>query len=197
MRKPLTSVCVFCGSSAGNDPRYTEAARAVGGAIAREGLTLVYGGGAVGLMGAVADAALAEDGDVIGVIPHSLRESESAHPQVANLQIVSTMHERKAKMADLSDAFLTLPGGLGTLDETFEIVTWAQLGIHHKPVGMLNVAGFFDPLVAYLDHAVARGLIRPQHRGLLMVDDDLTRLFERLRTFEPPPLPRWSEPDDR
>ncbi|MCA9244366.1 MAG: TIGR00730 family Rossman fold protein [Phycisphaerales bacterium] len=197
MRQPLTSVCVFCGSSTGNDPRYVEAARALGAMIARSRLTLVYGGGAAGLMGAVADAALENDGDVIGVIPHSLRESESAHSRVANLHVVSTMHERKAKMADLADAFVSLPGGLGTLDETFEILTWAQLGIHHKPVAMWNVAGFFDPLVAYLDHAVECGLIRPQHRALLIVESGLDRLFERLRDFTPPPLPRWSVPDDR
>src|SRR4051812_49148308 len=154
-RGPAMRVCVFCGSNPGARPEYAAAARAVGRALAERGRGLVYGGGNVGLMGVCADAALAAGGEVIGVIPDALQTAEVAHGGLTRLHVVRTMHERKALMADLSDAFAALPGGFGTLDELFEILTWAQLGIHAKPVAILNVAGFFDPLLAMLDHQTA------------------------------------------
>jgi uncharacterized protein (TIGR00730 family) len=178
-------VCVFCGSSTGNRPEYVEAARRLGLEIARRGLTLVYGAGDIGLMGVLADAVLEAGGKVVGVIPHSLMERELGHEGLTELHVVSTMHERKALMADRSDAFIALPGGYGTLDELFEIVTWAQLGIHSKPVGLADVSGYFSPLLAWVDRAVADGLIREQHRGLLLVDADVVRLLDRVLTAPP------------
>lgn len=183
---PLRRVCVFCGASAGRDPRYAEVARMVGESLARRGIELVYGGGAVGLMGAVADGALAAGGRVTGVIPVGLVDRELAHQGLTDLRIVTTLHERKAVMAELSDAFLALPGGLGTLEELAEVLSWAQLELHAKPVGALDVGGFFGPLVAYLDHAVREGFVAPRHRDLLLVDDDLERLLERFATWQPP-----------
>jgi uncharacterized protein (TIGR00730 family) len=182
----LRSVCVFCGASAGRDPRYTDAAAAVGAELARRGIELVYGGGRLGLMGAVADAALAAGGRVTGVIPAGLVDRELAHRGVTDLRIVTTLHERKALMADLSGAFLTLPGGLGTLEELAEVLSWAQLGLHVKPIGALDVGGFFGPLVAHLDHAASEGFVSERHRELLLVDGDLGRLLERLEGWTPP-----------
>jgi hypothetical protein len=182
----LRRICVFCGARAGRDPRYAQVAALVGGSLAQRGIELVYGGGAVGLMGAVADGALAAGGRVTGVIPAGLVERELAHKGVTELRIVTTLHERKAVMADLSDAFLALPGGLGTLEELAEVLSWAQLELHAKPVGALNVGGFFGPLVAYLDHAEREGFVAPGHRDLLLVDDDLDRLLERFAAWRPP-----------
>ncbi len=179
-------VCVFCGASPGRDARYSVVARSVGEALARRGIELVYGGGAVGLMGAVADGALAAGGRVTGVIPAGLVDRELAHKGLTGLRIVTTLHERKAVMAELSDAFLALPGGLGTLEELAEVLSWAQLELHAKPVGVLDVGGFFGPLVAYLDHAVHEGFVAPRHRDLLLVDEDLGRLLERFATWQPP-----------
>ena len=183
---PLRRVCVFCGASPGRDPRYAEVARTVGEALARRGIELVYGGSAAGLMGAVADGALAAGVRVIGVIPAGLVDRELAHEGVTDLRIVTTLHERKAVMAELSDAFLALPGGLGTLEELSEVLSWAQLELHAKPVGVLDVGGFFGPLVAYLDHAVREGFIAPGKRDLLLVDDDLDRLLDRFATWQTP-----------
>lgn len=194
---PLSRIAVFCGSSAGNDARYVDAACAVGKLLVREQIGLVYGGGDTGLMGAVADSVIAGGGEVVGVIPHGLVVKEVAHAGLAELHVVDTMHERKALMADLADGFLTLPGGMGTLDETFEILTWAQLGIHHKPCGVLNVAGYFDPLLAMLDHMVRGGLLRPEHRSLALVDDDAARLLARMRSYEAPAIPAWVRLEDR
>jgi hypothetical protein len=177
---------VFCGASAGGDPRYAEVAAAVGASLARRGIELVYGGGRLGLMGAVADGALAASGRVTGVIPAGLVDRELAHRGVTELRIVTTLHERKAVMAELSDGFLALPGGLGTLEELAEVLSWAQLELHAKPVGVLDVGGFFGPLVAYLDHAAKEGFIAAGHRDLLIVDDDLDRLLERFETWRPP-----------
>jgi uncharacterized protein (TIGR00730 family) len=177
---------VFCGASAGGDPRYAEVAEAVGASLARRGIELVYGGGRLGLMGAVADGALAASGRVTGVIPAGLVDRELAHRGVTELRIVTTLHERKAVMAELSDGFLALPGGLGTLEELAEVLSWAQLELHAKPVGVLDVGGFFGPLVAYLDHAAKEGFIAAGHRDLLIVDDDLDRLLERFETWRPP-----------
>jgi uncharacterized protein (TIGR00730 family) len=182
----LRSICVFCGASPGNDPRYLDAAVAVGTELARRGIELVYGGGRLGLMGAVADAALAAGGRVTGVIPSGLVDRELAHGGVTELRIVTTLHERKAVMAELSDAFLALPGGLGTLEELAEVLSWAQLGLHGKPVGALDVGGFFGPLVAHLDHAAREGFVSQRHRDLLLADDDLDRLLSRFEAWDSP-----------
>src|SRR5688500_12889688 len=153
----MKAVCVFCGSSTGADPRYVEAAKAMGGEVARRGLTLVYGGARVGPMGALADAALAAGGDVIGVIPKPLMGKEVAHAGLTQLRIVNSMHDRKALMAELSDGFVALPGGMGTMEELFEVFTWGQLGLHAKPAGLLNTAGYYDPLIKFFDHAAKQG----------------------------------------
>jgi uncharacterized protein (TIGR00730 family) len=185
-------VCVFCGSSAGSRPAYADAAQRIGTTLARHGLGLVYGGGRVGLMGVVADAALAAGGRVIGVIPEPLATKELAHTGLTELRVVRTMHERKALMAELSAGFLALPGGVGTFEEFFEIVTWAVLGLHRKPVGLLNVEGYYDPLRALLDHAVAERFVRPEHRALVVVSDQPEALAADLLTVTPPsPGPRW------
>jgi len=176
----LRRVCVFCGSSPGDLDAYTIAARELGSVLARGGIDVVYGGGNVGLMKQVADAALAEGGQVIGVIPTALVDRELAHGTLSDLRVVASMHERKALMADLSDAFIALPGGLGTLEEIFEVVAWAQLGFHDKPCGLLNVAGYYDALLSFLDHAVASAFLRQPHRDLLIGDTDARRLLHRL-----------------
>jgi uncharacterized protein (TIGR00730 family) len=187
----MQSVCVFCGASPGADPVYAAAASAFGALLARTGRRLVYGGGHVGLMGAVADAALAGGGTVVGVIPRSLVEREVAHSSLTELRVVGSMHERKALMAELSDGFVALPGGIGTLEELFEVWTWGQLGLHRKPYGLLNVARFYDPLLAFLDHLVTQRFVRREHRDLVLVDEEPERLVERLARFEPPALPKW------
>ena len=176
----MTAIAVYCGSSPGNDPAFAAAARAVGQEIARRGWTLVYGGGSVGLMGVLADAALEAGGTVIGVIPRFLYEWEVGHDGLSELEIVETLTERKVRMGDLADAFLTLPGGIGTMDELFEALSWAQLGLEAKRNGLLNVAGYYDALVAYLDGAVASGFLKPQHRSLLHVGSDPVELLDRL-----------------
>ena len=182
---------MFCGSSPGANAAYRAAAHAVGAALAREGRRLVFGGGRVGLMGAVADASLAAGGEVVGVIPRHLVDREVAHLGLTQLRIVSSMHERKAAMADLADAFIVLPGGIGTLEEFFEVWTWGQLGLHAKPYGLLNVAGFFDPLLRFLDHASAERFIRREHRAMLIVDDDAETLLRRLDAQVTPIVPKW------
>ena len=180
-------VCVFCGSARGARPVYVEAARRIGSALARSGLGLVYGGGRVGLMGTVADAALAEGGRVIGVIPESLATSEVAHDGLTELHIVPGMHERKALMSQKSAGFLTLPGGIGTFEEFFEILSWAVLGLHHKPIGVLNVEGYFDPLLALLDHAAAERFLHPESLDLLVVSDQPEALATDLLAHAPRP----------
>jgi uncharacterized protein (TIGR00730 family) len=189
-------VCVFCGSSLGRDPRHADEARALARELVSRGIGLVFGGGSVGLMGVVADEVLAAGGAVTGVIPHGLAARELAHRGVVDMRIVPTMHARKALMADLADGFVALPGGIGTLEELFEIVTWSQLGIHRKPVGVLNVAGYYDPLVALLDHAVAGGFVPARSRDLVIVDEQPSRLLDRLSTHEPPPGPVWITPEE-
>jgi uncharacterized protein (TIGR00730 family) len=173
-------VCVFCASSIGNHPRFADAARVAGGAIARRGVGIVYGGAQVGMMGVVADTALAIGGEVIGVLPRGMEDREVAHPNLTELHITDGMHARKQMMYALSNAFLALPGGYGTLDELFETLTWAQLGDHEKPIGLYNVAGYYDRLLEFLDVQAAAGLLRPEYRGLLQVDDELERLLDRL-----------------
>lgn len=191
----MKRICVFCGSSPGQSPVYLEAARAVGRALAGRGLGLVYGGGSVGLMGAVADATLAAGGEVVGVIPRALELRELAHRRLTTLHVVGSMHERKAKMAELSDGFLALPGGMGTLEELAEILTWAQLGLHARPVGLLDVAGYYGPLIQFFDRAAAEGFIRPEHRRLLLVGPEPGVLLDRFAAWQPPPVERWI--DDR
>jgi uncharacterized protein (TIGR00730 family) len=188
-------LCVFCGSSVGTNPAYLEAARATGRSLARRGIGIVYGGGSVGLMGALADAALAEGGEVVGVIPRALQLRELAHGGLTALHVVRSMHERKAKMAELADGFVALPGGLGTLEELAEILTWAQLGLHARPCGLLDVAGYYGPLIAFLDKAVSEGFVRPDHRRLLVVADDPGALLDRFAAWAPPAIDRWI--DDR
>jgi uncharacterized protein (TIGR00730 family) len=175
-------ICVFCGSSPGNDPAYAALARSVGEGLARRGIGVVFGGGRVGLMGFVADAALEAGGEVIGVIPQGMVDRELAHRGVTELRIVSTLHERKAVMAELSDGFISLPGGLGTLEELAEVVSWAQLGLHAKPIGLLGVRGYWDDLLRWLDRAVATGFVAPAYRSLILEAADLDELIAR---FEP------------
>ena len=186
----FNSICVFCASSTGTNPSYREAAAQVGCLLAEHGIGLVYGGGCVGLMGTVADAALSAGGRVVGVIPVALLEREIAHTGLTELHVVASMHERKARMADLSDAFVALPGGFGTLDELCEILTWAQLGLHRKPVGILNVAGYYNHFLALLDHQVREGLLQSRHRDYLAVDDSPQRLLEKLRVAVLPDEPK-------
>jgi len=187
----VLSVCVYCGSSPGADPAFASAAGEVGRLLAGSGRTLVYGGGRVGLMGAVADAALAAGGRVIGVIPQALVEKEVAHYGLSELRVVGSMHERKALMADLSDGFLALPGGIGTMEEFFEVWTWGQLGLHAKPYGLLNVAGFFDPLLAFLDRLVEQRFVRPEHRAMLLVGGDANGLLAEMEVLRTAYAPKW------
>lgn len=183
MDAALKRICVFCGSNTGARPAYALAARELASLMARQRTGLVYGGGNVGLMGILADAMLEAGGEVIGVIPASLVAREVAHSGLTQLRVVQTMHERKALMNELSDAFIAMPGGFGTLDEFFEILTWSQLGIHGKPSGLLNVAGYYDDLLVMLDHAMSEELLRPEHRALILADTDAGRLLQRLAAF--------------
>jgi hypothetical protein len=180
---PLRRICVFCGSNRGSNPAYAAAAANVGSALAARGIGLVYGGGHVGLMGILADAALQAGGHVTGVIPEALMAREVGHRGLPDLRIVQTMHERKALMAELADAFIALPGGLGTFEEFFEILTWAQLGLHTKPCAVLNVNGFFDPLLRLLDHAVQERFIRESYRSIVLLESEINPLLERMAHF--------------
>lgn len=186
-------ICVYCGSSSGTDLIHREAAHALGAFLARSGIGLVYGGGHVGLMGAVADGALAQGGEVIGVIPESLMAKELGHGGVTELRVVTSMHERKQMMVDLSDGFMALPGGFGTLDELFETLTWLQLAFHEKPVGLLNVGGFFDGLLTFIHHMSHSGFLKPEHAACVLVDDDPTKLLAAMEAFRPPDLGKWIE----
>jgi len=187
----LTRVCVFCGSSDGARAGYAGAARAMGAALARRGIGLVYGGGRVGLMGILADAVLEGGGNVIGVIPQAMVSKELAHRGLTELRVVASLHERKAMMAELADAFVALPGGYGTFEEFCEIVTWAQLGLHVKPCALLNVEGYYDPLLALFDHALEERFVRPAHRDLVMEERQPERLLDLLESYRPPRLGRW------
>lgn len=186
-------ICVFCGSSTGVNPAYAEQAAAVGKLLAEREIGLVYGGASVGIMGVVADAVLAAGGEAIGVIPKQLMSVEVGHSGLTELHVTEDMHERKAKMAELSDAFLGLPGGVGTLEELAEVWTWAQLGLHGKPIGLLDVAGFFRPLRDFVDHLVTEGFLRPQHRDMVFVDSDPTVLLDSFTSYRPPAVPKWRE----
>jgi hypothetical protein len=190
----MKRLCVFCGSSHGNKPVYTDIARQTGAALARRKIALVYGGGQIGLMGVVADGALEAGGEVIGVIPQALATKELAHAGLTKLHVVSSMHERKALMAELSDGFIALPGGFGTLDEFCEILTWAQLGLHAHPCGVLNVEKYFDPLLEQLDRAVAEGFLAPKHRTLVLKATNPDELIDAFEHFKSPKLKQWIKP---
>lgn len=192
----FSSICVFCGSAHGNRPAYAEAARRLGAQLAASGTGLIYGGGRTGLMGLLADSALAAGGKVTGVMPRPLVDKEVAHLGLTSLEVVATMHERKARMAELADAFLVLPGAYGTFDEFCEILTWSQLQFHTKPCGLWNVEGYWDRLAAMFDHAAAEGFLRPQHRALPILDADLDSLLARMQTQKPAldrrdPMEKW------
>ena len=187
----MKRICVYCGSSVGNQPVHLEAAMALGAVLASRKIGLVYGGGNVGLMGIIADAVLAGGGEVIGVIPQSLADREIAHSGVTDLRVVDSMHTRKALMADLSDAFIAMPGGFGTFEEFFEAVTWTQLGVHRKPCGLLNAGGFYTALALFIDQAVSEGFIKPAHRATIVVDDDPERLVNALAEVKLPDVPKW------
>ena len=193
----MKSICVFCGSSMGRRPDYEEAAAETGRAIARSGRRLVYGGAKVGLMGVVADAALAEGGEVIGVLPVALEKKELAHEGLSALHVVSSMHERKAMMADLSDGFIVLPGGAGTMEELFEIWTWGQLGHHQKPCALFNAAGYYDKLIEFLNHAVNEGFMRQPYRDMLIVDNQAEPLLAKVRDYTPPSVAKWVKTGQR
>lgn len=194
----MKSVCVYCGSSPGTDPAYAAAATQLGKTIAGRGIELVYGGGNVGLMGTVADAAVGAGGKVTGVIPKALEEKEVGHDGLTKLHVVADMHERKAMMADLSEGFIAMPGGLGTLEELFEALTWLQLGFHEKPCGVLNISGYYQSLLAFLDNAVEGGFVKPLHREMLLESDESEKLLDALESFKPPKTSKWigwGEPD--
>ncbi len=192
----IERICVFAGSSLGGRPEYVIAARALGRALADERIGLVYGGAGVGLMGAVADAVLDRGGSVLGVMPRALVEREVAHAGLTELRVVGSMHERKAEMADLADAFVALPGGLGTLEEMFEVLTWAGLGHHAKPCGLLNVAGYYDRMLSMMDHAAEERFVAPEHRAMLLVDEEPGPLIERFRTYRAPQVSKWLDREE-
>ncbi|HWV10788.1 MAG TPA: TIGR00730 family Rossman fold protein [Pseudomonas sp.] len=187
----LRSICVFCGASPGAHPIYRQAAEALGRHLAEQGVRVIYGGGAVGLMGVVADAAMAAGGEVVGIIPQSLERAEIGHTGLTRLEVVDTMHSRKARMAELSDAFIALPGGLGTLEELFEVWTWGQLGYHSKPLGLLDVNGFYGKLGDFLDHLVQERFVRAEHRGMLQLSETPDDLLHKLRHWQPSVAPKW------
>ncbi|MCU0537871.1 MAG: TIGR00730 family Rossman fold protein [Hydrococcus sp. Prado102] len=189
----MKRVCVFCGSSMGSRPAYKLAAQAMGEALARRGLGLVYGGGNVGLMGVVADAVLAAGGEAIGVIPDFLVAKEIAHSGLSKLHVVGSMHDRKALMAELSDGFIAMPGGYGTLEEFCEVLTWSQLGLHQKPHGLLNIEGYYDPFLRLFDHALAEQFLKQIHRSLVIEASDPNSLLDLLANYRPQDLDKWSD----
>ena len=192
----MQRICVYCGSSPGRLPEYRETARSLGYELAARGLGLVYGGASVGVMGAVADAVLERGGEVIGVIPRALARKEVAHDGLAELIVAGSMHERKARMAELSDGFIALPGGWGTLEEIFEMLTWAQLGFHRKPCGILNVAAYYDGLVSFLERAIEERFVREEFRPLMLVEEEPSQLLDRFREFKAPRVRKWLGPEE-
>ncbi|RUL66157.1 TIGR00730 family Rossman fold protein [Dyella dinghuensis] len=188
---PPTSLCVYCGSSSGKHPEYTEQARAFGTEMARRGIALIYGGGKVGLMGSVADAVLTAGGKAIGVIPRQLVEREVAHPGLTEMHVVETMHQRKTRMYELSDAFVALPGGYGTMDEMFEMLTWAQLGLHKYPCAFLDVRGYYTPLRTMMDHMVTEGFVRREQRDSVWFGDSMEKLFDWMSHYQGDDMPKW------
>jgi hypothetical protein len=191
----LSALCVFCGSNLGADPAYAESARRMGRMLAERGVKLVYGGGRVGLMGTLADAALEAGGVVVGVIPHALKRREMAHEGLTELRVVQTMHERKQFMADLSDGFLALPGGFGTFEEFCEVLTWSQLGLHAKPCGLLNVKGYYAGLLALFDHAVAEQLLHPRNRAMVIAESEPDALLDAMLRYRAPAVEQWLTPE--
>lgn len=192
----MKTICVYCGSNPGLLPDYRAAARALGHEMAARGLGLVYGGASIGVMGAVADAVLEKGGRVTGVIPSGLATREVAHTGLDELIVVSSMHERKARMAELSDGFIALPGGWGTIEEMFEMLTWAQLGYHEKPCGLLNTASYYDQLFAFLEHAIAQKFVKEENRPMIMMDDSATRLLDRFEQYRAPRVRKWISEDE-
>jgi uncharacterized protein (TIGR00730 family) len=193
----VQKICVFCGSSPGARPEYAEATEAFAQLLVAENIGVVYGGGGVGLMGKLADAVLAQGGEITGVIPHALVDKEIGHPHVEDMRVVDSMHERKALMAELADAFVALPGGLGTLEELFEVFTWSQLGLHRKPLALLNVEGYYEGIAAFLDHAVRERFLNAKQRSTLIVERDPGALLERLKAYEPDAVePKWIDRDE-
>jgi len=193
----MKRICVFCGSSSGSGPQYRACAEELGAELARRNVGLIYGGGNVGLMGGIADAVLRAGGEAIGVIPEHLMTREIAHKQLTKLHVVRSMHERKALMADLSDAFIALPGGFGTLEEFFEVLTWSQLGLHVKPCGIVNVLEYYTPLLAMLDHAVEQRFLKPQNRALVLARDTASELLRALEEWRPVPVEKWLDRSTR
>ncbi|MBM4208452.1 MAG: TIGR00730 family Rossman fold protein [Gammaproteobacteria bacterium] len=194
--KKINSICIYCGSSSGRREAYAESAYAIAAALTRRDISLVYGGASIGIMGQVADRVLQLGGKVIGVIPKALAHKEVAHENLTELHITQSMHERKLRMTELADGFIALPGGIGTLEELFEIWTWAQLGFHDKPCGLLNVAGYYDSLIQFLDHVQAEQFVRPQHRDILMVESESDALLDRFTHYQPPEIKRWVSRND-
>ncbi|HRQ56683.1 MAG TPA: TIGR00730 family Rossman fold protein [Azoarcus taiwanensis] len=194
--RPLKSLCVYCGSSVGRDTVYADAARSLARVMVERGVRLVFGGGSVGIMGAVADEVLRLGGEAVGVIPQALMRKELAHAGLTEMHVTPSMHARKTLMAQLSDAFVALPGGIGTFEELFEVWTWGQLGFHDKPCAILNVGGYYDRLVEFLDHASAEEFVRPVHRGMLIVESDPELLLERFSAYQPPAQPKWVKSDE-
>lgn len=191
----LKSICVFCGSKSGNDQQYQQAAIELGRSMAQQDITLVYGGGSVGLMGIIADAVLESGGEVIGVIPRQLATKELLHPGVKEMLVVEDMHTRKAKMSECSDAFIAMPGGFGTLEELFEVVSWVQLGIYSKPMGVLNVAGFYDPLLTMVEHCIETEFIKPKYRNLIIADESPAILVDHLQQHQLPVIEKFLDPE--
>lgn len=187
----MKSITVFCGASTGNDPIYVSVARVVGATLAAAGVRVIYGGACIGVMGAVADAALEAGGHVVGVIPYFLRSREVAHYGLSDLIITETMHERKMKMQELCDGFIALPGGFGTLEELFEVLTWAQLGLHTKPIGLLNTDGYYDSLIAMADNMVTRGFLKPVYRNMLLTSDEIGDLLHQMQAYTAPEVEKW------
>jgi len=192
----IKNLCVYCGSNAGNRPDYVEGARELARELVKRDIGLVYGGASVGIMGALADAVLAEGGRAIGIIPESLMRKELGHQNLTELHIVASMHERKTMMFERSDGFIALPGGAGTLEEIFESWTWAQLGMHQKPCGLLNIAGYYDQLAGFLNHAVQESFMRAEHRAMLIVDNQPATLLDRYAAYTPPTVSKWIDPGE-
>jgi uncharacterized protein (TIGR00730 family) len=192
----MRRICVYCGSSPGKNPRYRQAAEHLGQALVARGLGLVYGGASVGVMGAIADAVLDNGGEAIGIIPESLAVKEVAHESLTEQHVVKSMHERKALMAEMSDGFIALPGGWGTIEEIFEILTWAQLGFHEKPSGLLNVAGYYDGLFTFLEHAIDQQFVKPAYREMLIMETESARLLDRFEAYRAPRVRKWISPSE-
>lgn len=187
----MKRLCVYCGSNLGRDPAYASAGTSLGKSLAKESIGLVYGGASLGIMGAVADGVTAAGGEAVGIIPSDLLKKEIAHSKLTELKVVGSMHERKALMAKLSDGFIALPGGLGTLEELFEVWTWAQLGFHRKPCALLNVRSYYAPLITFLDQAVEEGFLQEMHRSMLIVEEDPEQLIAQMKIYQPPAVPKW------